>query len=279
MSALARPYVPPIGLSRDEKHNYYLRTGSETLHLDAAPDVIRGPMPSVTAILRMLDKSGPLVGWAKRETAACAVRNLDMLTSMVANGGPDAAQRWLAGIPDYQRDTSADLGSRVHALADAVSKGIETVPTPEEAQFVIAYRRFLDDFEPRVLLSEFLVANLTHDYAGTADLAALIDGELWLLDIKTGKNVYPETAIQLAGYANAEIVGEPGDPVTYPLPAFERFGVLHLRPDGYELRPFEVGNRAFEAFLALRTAYAYAQTDMPEAIGEPLTPSRKEVAA
>ena len=41
--------------------------------------------PSVTTILGIKDKPA-LVGWAKHETTACAVRNLDVLTRIVQGG-------------------------------------------------------------------------------------------------------------------------------------------------------------------------------------------------
>jgi hypothetical protein len=70
--------IAPLGLTRDAKHRYTWNDGR----------LVAGPLPSVTTVLGVLDRSGPLVGWAKRETAACAVRNLDTLATMRAAGGP-----------------------------------------------------------------------------------------------------------------------------------------------------------------------------------------------
>src|ERR1035437_5876964 len=77
-----------VGLVRDARHRYSWNGGSL--------------YPSVTTILGIKDKPA-LVGWAKRETAACAVRNLDVLERMVRSGGPQAAVDWLKRIPDYAR--------------------------------------------------------------------------------------------------------------------------------------------------------------------------------
>ena len=54
------PALTPLGLTRDERHVYGYNDGQ----------VVRYPIPSVTTIIKLIDKSGPLVGWAKRETAA-----------------------------------------------------------------------------------------------------------------------------------------------------------------------------------------------------------------
>src|SRR5665811_2028211 len=120
--------VTKVGLVRDARHRYSWNGG---------------PLyPSVTTILQIKDKLA-LVGWAKRETAACAVRNLDVLERMVRSGGPQAAVDWLKRIPDYARDASADLGSAVHAAAEAIARG-EPVPLAEEVgPFIAAYRRCL----------------------------------------------------------------------------------------------------------------------------------------
>src|ERR1019366_8392134 len=78
-----------VGLVRDARHRYSWNGG---------------PLyPSVTTILGIKDKPA-LVGWAKRETAACAVRNLDVLDRMVpdrrtagARGLAEADPRLRAG--------------------------------------------------------------------------------------------------------------------------------------------------------------------------------------
>ncbi len=62
MSAQILPLA--LGLVRDARHRYSWNGGPW--------------YPSVTTILGIKDKPA-LVGWAKRETAACAVRNLEVL--------------------------------------------------------------------------------------------------------------------------------------------------------------------------------------------------------
>jgi hypothetical protein len=92
----------PLGLTRDAAHTYTWNDGTR----------VWTALPSVTTILRVVDRSGPLVGWAKREAAACAVRNLDMLVRMRDTGGESAATDWLKRIPDHERDNSALSVSR-----------------------------------------------------------------------------------------------------------------------------------------------------------------------
>lgn len=238
--------VPQIGLYRNVRHEYFWQG--------------EGPLSGVTSAVGMLDKSGPLVSWAKRETASCAIRNLPMLTQMVASGGPLKAVDWLKGIPDYQKDTAADLGSAVHAFAEQIARGEDPDVPDDSKPFVTAYRRFLADYSPQYLAVEEMVANLTHGYGGTLDAICRINGETWLLDTKTSKGAYPETALQLAAYGNAEFIGRTNDPTKYAIPPIERYGVLHLNPysedrpkgypEGYRLIPYTVGDDEWEAFLS-----------------------------
>lgn len=237
------------GLQRDAKHRYRWNDGPYC--------------PGVTSIIKTLDKSGPLVGWAKRETAACAVRNLPMLEEMVRNGGPEAATKWLSAIPDFQRDAAADLGTRVHILAEAIAREHPVEVTAEEEPYVTAYLRWYGTTKPKVTNAEFMVYSQQHLYGGTADLACVIGTELWLIDIKTGKNAYPETALQLAGLRFADWAGRTDDPKKYAIPQASRYGVLHVRPDGAELIPYQVTQDEFSAFLALRTAHGWQENRAP----------------
>jgi hypothetical protein len=240
------------GLERDEKHRYRWEGGKW--------------QPGVTSIIKALDKSGPLVGWAKRETAACAVRNLDTLATMVRDGGADSAARWLSSIPDYQRTAAADLGTRVHALAEAINNGQDIEVDSETEPFVTEYLRWQGTTKPKVVNAEYMVYSALHGYGGTADMAAWINAELWLIDIKTGKAVYPETALQLAGLRWADWAGKLGDPTKYKNPPATRFGVLHVRPDGAELVPFNVTADDFDAFCALRWARSWLDERAPVVI-------------
>ena len=136
--------------------------------------------------------------------AASAVLILDVLERMVKSGGLGAAVEWFKRIPDYTRDTAADLGTQVHAMAEALGRG-EAVTVDESLRpYLLAYRRdFLDVFAPRFLAGEAMVCSERYEYGGTADAFVEIAGEVWLLDYKTGFGVHPDTALQLAGLARA----------------------------------------------------------------------------
>lgn len=231
--------VPTQGLFRDDRHRYYWAG--------------KGPYPGVTSVIKALDKPA-LIEWAKRETARCAIDNYDFVADLVARGGPEAAKAWLARIPDFQRDTAADMGSAVHRIAEAISRGQRISPTEDESPFADAYIRFVQDYAPQFKSLERMVFSEKHGYGGTFDSIAVIAGQTYLIDTKTSKSVYEETAMQLAALGNADWCGLPGDPKKYRIPKVQRYAVLHIRPDqyarGYRLIEFRVTDADYDAFLA-----------------------------
>jgi len=258
--------VPTVGLFRDDRHRYYI---------DGA-----GPYPGVTSVIKALDKPA-LIEWAKRETARCAIDNYDFVQDLRQRGGDEAARKWLASIPDFQRDTAAQLGSAVHAAAERISRGQDLEVLPEHLPYIQAYRRFLDDYAPDFKSLERMVFSEKHGYGGTFDSIAVIAGQTFLIDTKTSKSVYEETAMQLAALANADFCGLPGDAKRYKIPRIQRYAVLHIRPDqyarGYRLIEFRVTDADHDAFLACLRLTNWRKDSRP--IGESVPRPEQEVAA
>jgi hypothetical protein len=148
-----------------------------------------------------------------------------------------------------------------------------TAPLPVRA-YMNQLQRFLADWQPELLAAETKVYHRgPAAYAGTLDLLVRIDGEVAVVDIKTGRNVWPEAALQINAYAYADfLIADPNHPgaiQTTPArgrrfyewrgpPADEiempdvRAGyVLHLRPDGYDLLPVPIRDELYDLFLSL----------------------------
>ena len=263
--------VPDVGLFRDVNHRYYWNG--------------EGPYPGVTTVIRALDKPG-LIQWAKRETARCAVDNYDFVAELIKRGGPKAAMDWLAGIPDFIRDTAGDLGSGVHAKAEAISRNQEVVVPSEQIPFIKGYRQFLEDYQPDFISLERYVFS-EKGYGGTYDWLARMQMRnrrvVVLGDTKTSKDVYPEIGLQLAALGNADWVGLPEDPKKYKLPKIDTYAVLHIRPDkyarGYRLIEYRVRPEDYEAFLACLQLTTWKNNNSA-VIGETLPmPVKEEQAA
>ncbi len=216
-------------------------------------------VPGVTTILKVLDKSGPLTAWAARESAAYADDNWEMLSGM------RSAER-IALIEKARWNTNRKAitkGNRIHALGERLAKG-ETVEVPLEIRSQVeAYARFLDEWELEVLATETPVANTEARYAGTLDLVTRSPRlGVSLADIKTGKGVYDETALQLNAYAacdlrlvGGELVGPRGGVKTVwaeaPMIETETSFVAHVRDDRVEMRPVRRSQELVDVFLWL----------------------------
>ena len=249
-----------LGLTRSETHGYVWNDGHKATAV----------LPSVTTIMGVLDKSGPLIGWAKRITAEAAVDNRDQMAGWVEMAGRDGAISLLTKAASVKRDKAADVGTRVHALAESIARGQRVELTEEERPFLTAYQRFLEEWKPRYLAAEEMVVSLTHGYGGTFDAIVEMAGDTWMLDTKTSKGVYPETSLQLAAYSRADFIGRPGDGRRYSIPPVTAHGVLHLRPEGYEVVPYDVTPYTFSAFLAAHALYEWRETEATKVMGAPL---------
>ena len=103
---------------------------------------------------------------------------------------------------------AGDLGSYVHDLCEMVNKGEPwevRSPNSDIWCMVSAYEEWFAANVKQVLGVEKVVANELYRYAGRLDLEARLKGDRTgsVIDIKTGKTVYPDTALQLSAYVEA----------------------------------------------------------------------------
>lgn len=212
--------------------------------------VDKRPCPGVTTLLKGYPKPA-LVYWSAKTVAEYVADNPDAVESLRTMGrGPMVAA--LKDIPWQKRDDAAMRGTEVHTLGEAVIHGDEVDVPDRHAALVQGYVDWLDANNVEPMHVELVVANRTHWYCGKLDLIARIDGEVWLLDLKTSRGVYGEMAMQLLAYGNAEVfLGPDGPDDERPMPQIDRYGVLHIE-DGlttlYPVKP-EDHAAAFKDFL------------------------------
>lgn len=238
-----------------------------------------------------------IAAWQSRTIAEFAVANHRQLETMLAGvrvrrvegeqavyivsdpDAIDAAITWLKESPWRESKRKMDVGSAVHAEAEAYVLG---VPRPEPdgivAPYLESFRHFLEDFEPEFLASEATVYSPAESYAGTLDAIVRIGGRVLLLDYKTGKDIYPDVALQLAAYANAEFVLLP-DGSSEPMFAIDGAAALHLReydpsiPDdrGYSVVPVDIGPAAWDAFRYVREVMRWMEETSKGVLSQPMT--------
>lgn len=275
--------IPSVGAYRTQDHRYYWNG--------------KGPYPSVTTILQVLDKPA-VVQWAKRTVAEGAVNRAEEVLARALKEPKADVVRWLASMPDYVKDEAGKLGTGIHTLADMASRSAPGDPeafqvSEQEKPYLEAFRgflRWLSGQGAKIVSSEKMVWSL-NGYAGTYDLivrfpfckdhnpnsgpgsdwcsecgemAGQESSQLWLLDIKTSKGYYPEYALQLIAYGYADQIILEGNPYGYPMPHIHRYGVLHLRPElypdvGYRLVEYPLVEADYIAFLAALELYQWKQ--------------------
>ncbi|MFD8529459.1 hypothetical protein ACFV0L_18765 [Streptosporangium canum] len=192
-----------------------------------------------------------------------------------------------------QWEKKADLGSRVHNIAEAINLGAPYIPDEEAEPFVESYRKFLRDFGVDIRRRDIKAAECTvlHrglGYGGTSDIWAYLtfDGPtspivprfrprkvpadpiptpsgLWLIDIKTSLTkpasaVYDDRVLQLAALRNAE--------VALVCPPECRYGEAEFHDSSHE---FPVPEFVGTAILNLReTTYGFVPLPADQAAFE-----------
>lgn len=234
--------------------------------------------PSITNIKDMKAIKG-LPAWAARECGQYVADNIANL----ANLPSDDIVSLVKGAPfryNSSKGQSALVGDIVHDWIDQDAKGFppdtsfyvdregERHKPPQQARWMWnSYQTVVEYYHPQWVMSEFTVWSHEYGYAGTGDLAGYIKGgkELTLVDTKTGKNAYPDMAMQLAALSHADCIVEP-DGTEHPLPHFERFAIMHIRPRIAELIPVDHIEEWWQAFLGLKmcfdTVYHYEDSTL-----------------
>lgn len=230
---------------------------------------------SVTTILGALPKPF-LTSWAAKATAEWAVEHIGEVTSL-AMRDRQAAIDLVKGATRRQTAHASEIGSAVHAEVERMLRGGERRRAhPEVEPFLVSYDRFVEHWKPKPLelegghqSVELTVWNHAHEYAGSLDSILEIDGEKILVDVKTGKGVYPETSLQLCAYARAESITLDDD-TEIDMLAVDGAAILHIRPDGYELIPAAIHDEVWQVFRHVHAVHTWGLELSKTVLGRPL---------
>jgi hypothetical protein len=232
-------------------------------------------VPGVTTVTGVTAKPG-IVQWAVDQTAAYAVANIDGLLSRTEEQGWGMLRWYHKRTPYFETgdlrnyhtgvlNDAAELGTGVHEWieADLNDDFPPTIINEQMDEMIAEWQRFKSEHDIKPIAVEATVFNPEHGYAGTLDGIWEIDGVTYLLDVKTSRNTWPEHYQQLAALDACTVMmvqGEDGVWSEQPIPAYEKYAILHLRPsdwdnEGWRTEPFctlkEVENIPlhFEGFL------------------------------
>ena len=215
MTTDGNPGLPLLPQYRDVKIEMVERHRQHWYLVDGLDDLL----PSVTTMLKCIDRSGGMIGWAKKTTLA------KVQASLLSRDAPGLEPgdyveylRWIDEVlddsknaPEEERDAAAEKGTTAHQLiAEILQGGNPSVPENLDSA-VQGALRMIDDKMLTVEAVEVPVWHPKFEYAGTVDLVARdTDGQLVVVDWKRSKRIYDEHGYQTAAYAYAiaELTGE-----------------------------------------------------------------------
>ena len=116
------------------------------------------------------------------------------VTSILSAAGKgEYFHKWLANQGSWDnackvRDEAAKRGTYVHEISEDLLNGEEVIldAEPDIVKRVMCLERWYDDYEPKVIMQEVMLAFPGVRFAGRFDILARIDGKNVLIDIKTG---------------------------------------------------------------------------------------------
>jgi hypothetical protein len=258
---------------------------------------------SVTTLIGAGVPKEALIGWAARVTAERAYDKAATLAAMRADGDRDAAIKWMTEARWEKSGSAAVRGTTVHSFIEAYALGQTPEVHPDLEPYNQQILRFLDDHQPEFEAAESPVYNLKLGYAGTMDMILVVGGKRCIVDAKTtdkpvdarSRPPYGEVALQLAAYANAEVVGvSPAVMRTHnsrryyvydealeyqPMPQVEGALALVVSPYDYRLIPTRIDDEVWRSFLAVREVARWSLATSKNVFGPTITALAKEAVA
>lgn len=130
--------------------------------------------------------------------------------------------KWLAGKgwdeAEIAKTSAGDKGSKIHNAIENLISG-ETIKMDsqfmnnstekeedlkvEEYEAIMAFQNWANKVQPEFIANEITVISEKHNFAGTVDCIARINGQIWIIDFKTSQYVWPEMEIQISAYKKA----------------------------------------------------------------------------
>ena len=101
-------------------------------------------------------------------------------------------------------------GTQVHEAAEKLVEGEEVTWMDDYGrakysqivwEMILKFGDFWKTYKPELISSEQFVWSDEHKFAGTADIVCKMNGEVWLIDIKTSNSIHKSYDLQLASYA------------------------------------------------------------------------------
>ena len=200
------------------------------------------PYVSVTQVLSIIDKP-QLRYWFGKQVYYAMVKD------------PTLKEQEALSAPYKTTEKAAERGTTVHSIVESykhTKKHIDGIPDKYRG-YAHAFYSWVEDNQAELLEHERTVVSKQHGFAGTLDLLAKLGDKIFVIDIKTGKDIYPEAFLQLSAYQYA--LAEEGT-VT------DGTGVCLLMENGsYK---FAEGRQELKPFLAAKALWEWKNKEQME---------------
>lgn len=160
-----------------------------------------------TTAISIKDKSTALMNWQQTMT-------LDFLLGLIDKKIPINEDLAIEAViqNDIKKEEAVDIGIAMHDWLDLyaqykMKKLKEFPPMPEIKEAITGINAFLEwegEHKVKYISSERMVYSLKHDYMGTLDLEASVDGLHCLVDYKSSNGLYNSVRMQTASYIEAD---------------------------------------------------------------------------
>ena len=166
-------------------------------------------------------------------------------------------ENWLKQVgfaSDYIVKKAAEEGTQVHELAEAYLNGEELnfldergrpQYNPDVWQMFLRFVEFWEEFKPTLIETEVHLFSDVLKVAGTCDLIVEINGEIWLLDLKTSNQLQLTYELQTAVYGQCyeECFGKKVD----------RYGILWVKSSKRKAAKGKMQGKGWEIVESTRT--------------------------
>jgi len=232
-------------------------------------------LPSTTTLRRMAGLPFLLHQWTVSKVVERAVAEYPLMQQMMERprrprervrdkNVAKEVSRWLRSAATEERDAAAELGTLVHDLA--VKRTPLAQVDPDARPFLAQFYDWLDVSKVHIIAVEQQVFNLDIGYAGTFDfLCEFPNGDIAVVDLKTGRGTYSDHALQLVSYALAEFVGFDNVvdvPLTRALHRANTMALLHLSETEWTYQRVPASAELFGAFKGLCVFATWAADHM-----------------
>ena len=197
------------------------------------------PYVSVTTVLKVLDKPA-LRWWFGKEVYYAMAKD------------PTLSESEAMHVPSETSEAAKARGATIHSIVEAYQKEGEVIDVPEPYKgYAQAFYNWIKDYKMTVVEHEKTFFDETNKIAGTLDLITKNNGDTWVIDVKTGKDIYDEAHLQISAYKRMSGV--------------TRGGVLLLQESGkYK---FAESEDYFEEFLCAKKLWEFQNREIVKKVG------------